>query len=69
MMCELDLGPVDNKRLGDVYDGQELPSQIASLLDNWFTCPSAHQLYRQKDNKQVYLVPVSKTVLETNLAD
>jgi hypothetical protein len=55
---ELQDGPVEKASVGDVYKGRELPSQIAQLRDNRIRCPQSGRLVSQKDNNQVFLVPV-----------
>ena len=52
-------GPVSKASIGDTYAGKDLPSQIATLTGNMTTCPVTKKLTSQKDNNQVFLVPVS----------
>jgi hypothetical protein len=55
----LDDGPVEKESIGDSYAGIELPSSVATLRGNMATCPNTGKLTSQKDNNQVYLVPIS----------
>jgi hypothetical protein len=55
----LDDGPADKASIGDTYAGKELPPQIALLIDNKTTCPNTRRLTSQKDNNQVFLVPIA----------
>ena len=55
----LDNGPVEKTKLRDLYSGEELPKNIARLLNNKVTCPNSGKLFTQKDNDQVFLVPIS----------
>ena len=54
----LDDGPPAKESIGNTYAGKELPESIATLTDNKFMCPEEHKLTFQKDNNQVFLVPV-----------
>jgi hypothetical protein len=42
--------------VGDIYDGREVPPQIVMMLGNYFRCPNTGKMYRQEDNRQVFLV-------------
>lgn len=52
-------GPAKKESIGDLYAGKELPQQIATLLGNKTICPNTRKMTSQKDNKQVFLVPVA----------
>jgi len=54
----LDDGPADRKSVGDTYAGKPLPPEVARLSDNLVTCPKTGKGFTQKDNHQVFLVPV-----------
>ena len=54
----LDDGPADKSSIGDAYAGQDLPTSLATVTENRFPCPETKQLTSQKDNQQVFLVPV-----------
>ena len=42
--------------VGDIYDGRDLPEQIARMTDNTTTCPRTGRMFKQRDNHQVFLV-------------
>lgn len=54
----LDDGPTSKESIGDTYNGKELPPRVAELTNNTLTCPSTKKLTTQKDNNQVFLVPI-----------
>ena len=54
----LDDGPVEKESIGDLYAGQELPLAITNLVNNKTKCPNTGNLFTQKDNNQVFLVPI-----------
>jgi hypothetical protein len=56
-ILHLDDGPPDKASTGDTYKGKELPTTVATLMDNMVTCPNTGRLTAQRDNKQVFLVP------------
>jgi hypothetical protein len=45
-----------NQSVADAYDGRELLQEIATFTNNSFRCPATGNFYRQKDNRQVFLV-------------
>ena len=51
-------GPVDESSIGDAYAGKELPTSIATLSGNMTNCPTTGRMTSQKDNNQVFLVPI-----------
>ena len=51
-------GPTDKQSVGDTYSGRDLPQEIANLINNRIQCPKTGKLFVQKDNDQVFLVPV-----------
>ncbi len=55
----LDDGPASRASIGDTYAGKDLPPQIATLIGNKTICPVTKKLTSQKDNNQVFLVPIS----------
>ncbi len=57
----LEDGPVKKESIGDLYAGKELPPNVAELMNNQTTCPKTGRPFAQKDNKQVFLVPVAVT--------
>ena len=59
ILVNLNDGPVKRESIGDTYAGKALPPQIATLIGNMTNCPNTGKLTSQKDNNQVFLVPVS----------
>jgi len=59
ILIELNDGPAKKESIGDTYAGKELPPQVATLIGNMTNCPITKRLTSQKDNNQVFLVPVS----------
>ena len=47
-----------DQSVGDVYDGREVPQEIAMMLGNYFRCPNTGKLYMQRDNHQVFLMRI-----------
>ncbi len=41
--------------IGDLYDGRELPKELANLSNNSTRCPKTGRTIRQRDNHQVFL--------------
>jgi hypothetical protein len=56
----LDDGPGKKASIGDAYKGKALPKNIVNMADNKITCPKTGNWIAQRDNKQVFLVPVAK---------
>jgi hypothetical protein len=56
----LDDGPAKKASIGDAYKGKALPKNIVNMADNKITCPKTGNWIAQRDNKQVFLVPVAK---------
>ena len=54
----LDNGPADKQSIGDVYNGKELPPEVLRLHNNSVHCPKTGNYFYQRDNNQVFLVPV-----------
>jgi len=55
---ELEDGPADKASIGDTYAGKELPPKIAQLLNNTTHCPKSGKPILQRNNDQVFLVPI-----------
>ena len=55
---ELNDGPAEEKSIGDTYAGRDLPRQVANLTNNRTVCPNTKKFIPQRDNNQVFLVPV-----------
>jgi hypothetical protein len=51
-------GPQAQASIGDTYAGKELPPSVATLSDNRIECPTTRKLTSQKNNDQVFLVPI-----------
>lgn len=56
----LDEGPAKTENLNRAYAGKEPDPFIVSLTNNITTCPITGRLTKQKDNEQVYLVPIGR---------
>lgn len=52
-------GPPVKSSIGDTYAGKELNPNIAEVSGNKTTCPNTGKLTSQKDNNQLFLVPIS----------
>lgn len=46
--------------MADIYDGRDLPPQIAMFINNSFHCPATGKFYRQRDNGDVFLVKMKE---------
>ena len=55
---ELKDGPTEKTSIGDLYSGKELPQDIVKLSNNKTQCPNTGKMFVQKNNNQVFLVPV-----------
>ena len=51
-------GPKDKQSVGDTYSGRDLPTNIVNMINNYTLCPKTNELFLQKNNDQVFLVPV-----------
>ena len=49
-------GPADEQSIGDVYNGKELPPDIAALNNNTYTCPRTRRTFVQNNNSDVFIV-------------
>ena len=52
-------GPAHKESIGDFYAGRKLPPEVATLVNNQVTCPKTGRMTSQRDNNQVFIVPVS----------
>ena len=52
-------GPVAKESIENSYAGKELPIEITLLSNNKTECPVTGKLTTQKNNNQVFLVPIS----------
>jgi hypothetical protein len=59
IVIELADGPADKASVGDTYQGRNLPPQIAALINNRIICPKTRRWILQRNNQQVFLVPVA----------
>ena len=55
----LDNGPTERESIENLYAGKEVPSYFVTLLNNKVQCPNTQRMFLQKDNNQIFLVPVS----------
>jgi hypothetical protein len=55
----LDDGPVEKESIRNLYADKELPPGICRLLNHYAWCPNTQRMFLQKDNNQIFLVPVS----------
>lgn len=55
---ELKDGPADRKSIGDAYAGKEIPPNIVNLINNRIVCPRTRKWFTQKDNNQVFIIPI-----------
>jgi hypothetical protein len=51
-------GPIEKASVSDTYAGRALPGSLAMLSNNEVRCPKTDQMFTQKDNHQIFLVPV-----------
>src|SRR5262245_13045356 len=54
----MDNGPTDKQSIGDLYDGKSLPKNLADLSQNSVTCPKTGRQSTQRNNHQIFLVPI-----------
>lgn len=55
----LDDGPTKKESVNDVYQGKELPGSIVTLNNISTICPKTKIKTSQKNNDQVFLVPIA----------
>jgi hypothetical protein len=53
-------GPVAKQSVGDFYRGKIVPKNLADLGNNCVTCPKTGRQSTQKNNHQIFLVPVKR---------
>jgi hypothetical protein len=51
-------GPVEKQSIGQVYKDRNLPESLIKLSSKSVTCPATGRGSTQKDNHQIFLVPV-----------
>jgi hypothetical protein len=54
----LEDGPAVEQSMGEFYESKELPSDIASLRNNTFSCPRTRKTFFQDNQNDVFLVPI-----------
>jgi hypothetical protein len=54
----LEDGPVKKQSIAAAYRGKDLPPRLATLKQNPIYCPNLGRHYAQRDNKQIFLVPI-----------
>jgi hemerythrin-like metal-binding protein len=52
-------GPKTKHSVGQTYQGKELSPQLAELRERQIYCPKTGRQYPQKNDKQIFLIPVS----------
>ena len=53
-------GPVVRQSIGVLYRGKTLPKNLADLTNNSVTCPTTGRQSTQKNNDQIFLVPLKR---------
>jgi hypothetical protein len=51
--------PINKQSLADAYPNKDPPPNIAALKDNRVQCHKSGRQYAQKDDKKIFLVPVT----------
>lgn len=51
-------GPVDRQSIAELYRGKTLPKNLADLANNSVTCPKTGRQSTQKNNDQIFLLPL-----------
>jgi hypothetical protein len=55
----LPVGPVNKQSIADAYPNKDPPANIAGLKDMRVHCHKIGRQYAQKDDKKIFLVPVT----------
>ncbi len=55
---DMDDGPVAKESIGNLYAGEKLPHNIATVRNSHYRCPNTKKMTIQEDNYQVFLAPV-----------
>jgi hypothetical protein len=55
----LPVGPVNKQSIADAYPNKDPPANIAALKDMRVHCHKIGRQYAQKDDKKIFLVPVT----------
>jgi hypothetical protein len=64
----LDEGPDDRRSIGDIYEGKSRPPQILAIEGHKCLCVRTGKQFIQKDDKQLFLVPVRWTAVDLERA-
>jgi rubrerythrin len=54
----LENGPASKQSIGDRYQGKKFPPELAALKDKRLYCPKLGRHYSQKNEKEIFLIPV-----------
>ncbi len=52
-----ELSPGQN--IADIYDGREMPAQLATLRNNQTVCPRTGRVILQRENRHIFLVRIA----------
>ena len=55
----LPAGPVNKQSIADAYPNKDPPANIAALKDMRVHCHKIGRQYAQKDDKKIFLVPIT----------
>lgn len=53
-------GPTEIQSIENLYAGKKVPSHIGMFMNNYVRCLYTGRLFAQKNNKQIFLVPVHR---------
>jgi len=56
---DLENGPDETKSVEEIWEGQEPPAHVKTIIHNQFQCPVNKTYTRQEENDQIFLVPLS----------
>lgn len=65
VVITLENGPVSRKSIGESYQGKSLPPELAALKDKRIYCPKTGRHYAQKNENQIFLIPVDAQPAES----
>src|SRR6266404_5880749 len=51
-------GPAQKESIGNFYAGKALPPEVATFINNSIQCFNTGRMVTQKDNNQIFLVPI-----------
>ncbi len=55
----LDNGPKEPQLLSEFNNTKDLPDNIGDLTNNHTYCPATKEFFVQKDDKKIFLVPIT----------